>query len=375
MHPSLSKRSNCRVSRLLALLLALSCAAAAGVAAAKDRPVRKASFTPEEWKHVNIDQSSHAGRPASRVAGCEVSGSLSARIFAAEGASQPVLQISGGDVASMRPAASGAGRMPVRIEWPILMTGWVDANETPFVLQRRIEIVKDHLWLGRGALLSAHSEKGGRVTVVRPGGRTAVRPVPDGHTAVVSCEDIGLADVDRSAEEPPAGRSGVVHGEIRLFDAPKGRTLAKLPPLDSPVPGVRPFPLDVRVIETKGDWTRIRAFMAATALNSLVYQPFDLDGWIEAPVLEEDSGLLGAIIPATAPTQLTIAPAPLRRGPSASAPVVADLATGAIIVTGRRENGFTAIKVAGLYLLPETDDLWISDASLRAVTRPGARSK
>jgi hypothetical protein len=331
------------------------------VAAASGRLEAKQSPSDQAWQQLTVDVPEAPRRPTTRTKSCELGGTLklrSASFYASETAKAPVFGVSRAEVARLRPAAARAQRIPLRIEWPVVAEGWLEADSLPFELAARVDVVKDHLWLGEGARVSAHAAGDGQIRIVRPGAEAgSPRPFPDGYEGVVRCETLAPANVRPFPSLPPRTAIALA-GQVDFSPAP-GR-----PRIASFFFGTG---VEVRVLERRQGWIRAGSASSSMEPDSYGYLPFDFDAWTPEPKAAKFDGILGALLTSpAAPTHVATAEAPLRHGPSRSAAVIARLARGAPFVAGRRSQSFVAIKLPNLDRFTAKGDFWLAESDLSA---------
>jgi hypothetical protein len=334
------------------------------LAVASGAPAR-ADEAGENWKRRGMNLPESAQRPTVRTPACELSGSLVTEgtpIYATETADKPAVLVTRVDVARLAPARDRAGRLPVRIEWPIVTEGWIDHDDAPFELLTRVDVVKSHLWLSPGARVSTFDGRDGKVQMFRPGARKGARPpTPDGHQASLPCEQLALANF-RYRKLDDAGWQAAFRGPIEIFTAPRGAKIAQ-------------FELGRawnRVVQQRRDWYRVRTTSSYEVPNADEYLPFDIDGWVrKRDVLSPLDAPLGGLIGSHTdlPSHVATAQAPLRTEPRGAAPVRARLALGAPILAGPRSSGFVAVKLLGIRA-PDDRDLWLAESDLVSATIP-----
>ena len=321
----------------------------------------------DEWRYLHVAKGDRPTPAPSRTKACELSGSLdigSAFVFPTPDAKKASFYLMEGDVSRIAPAASRTGRLSIRIDWPVLVEGWVDPTDLPFHLASRVDIVKGKLWLGEGARVSAFGARDGKVTILRPGARRGEpRPEPDGAEVEIACDMLRLG-AGRWVDPPESGRPGAIAGTVDLYDAPRGKKIATLRFPEK----VLDHPFTVRVLDERAGFTRVTKAISQNEMNASPYLPFDFDAWVKGPVPETKPwGLLVGRDDPVPPTHRAVAAAGIRREPSASAPIVARLANGAPFVTGKATNGFVAIKLPGIGVSGD-GELWLAQSELARAT-------
>jgi len=330
-------------------------------------PEARAGKADDEWRGLSVNTPARARRPTLRTTSCELSGTLKVRyasFYATESAAAPIFYVTRIEIARLSPSRDRAGRVPLTIEWPIVAKGWLAQDELPFELTERVDVVKEHLWLGEGARVSAHGVKDGLVRIVRPGaGAGDTRSDPGGYEAAVPCTIVALANARPIS--PPGGAARGVAGRVNLSAAPRGDRIASF----HFGTGV-----EVRILERRQGWMRVVSASSSMEPDNYGYLPFDFDAWTREAAPVKADGILGVLrtFPAP-PTHVTTVEAPLRDAPAPSATTIARLAKGVPFVAGRRTGGFVAIKLPNVGRPSNDRDLWLSESDLASAAKPATR--
>ncbi len=329
-------------------------------------PEARAGNADDEWRTLSVAAPARATRPTLRTKSCELSGTLDmySSFYATESAAAPIFYVAKIEIARLSPARERAGRVPLSIEWPIVASGWLAQDQLPFELTERVEVVKEHLWLGEGARVSAHGVKDGLVRIVRPdAGAGDTRSDPSGYEAAVKCSIVALAKARPFS--PPGAAARALAGRVDFSAAPKGNRIASF----HFGTGV-----EVRILEHRKGWMRVRGGDSSMEPASYGYLPFDFDAWTREAAPVEADGILGGLIALPVPpTHVTTLEAPLRDAPAPSTATIARLAKGVPFVAGRRTGGFVAIKLPNVGRPSIDRDFWLSEADLASAAKPLTR--
>jgi hypothetical protein len=216
------------------------------------------------------------------------------------------------EVEALQAATHAGGRYKVTVSWPKPVEGFLEAQDPPFTLLRRVELVPNVAWAPEGARVDVSDEKGPTVRAIRPyvapEGGPPRRPKPEAFDLRLFCHDLGLATAPATegASAASPGRFGsrsrlITDVAIPLAATPGG------PPVAAIVED------EVDVLERKGDFVRISGTV-----------PFEFDGWVDARFLKQPDAPVGSgMATASTPAQESKsvesggAPPPLRENTGA----------------------------------------------------------
>ncbi len=180
------------------------------------------------------------------------------------------------EVTSLEASDAPGGRYKVAVSWPYALEGYLESAEPPFVLKRQVDVVVTHVWLEKGARVSAVEARGPTARALRDlvsppaPAEVAGAAAPKIPTILradrrIFCRDLELA---ASPSMPPEAGGPLVKlkldaaGVVPLFRASGGREVARVPASEA------------HIVERKGAF----AHVAGTV-------PLSFDGWIRASSL------------------------------------------------------------------------------------------
>ena len=255
--------------------------------------------------------------PTSHPKPCTFKGTLFAHgtIYGTETGTTPLMAIGARgpiEVEALEPATRTGGRYKVTVSWPKPVEGYLEAQDPPFTLLRRVELVPTVAWAPEGARMDASDVKGPTARVlhpyIAPAGGPPRRPKPEAFDLRLFCHDLGLATAPAAETTggPSQGGLGARGHLITDVAVPIAATPGG-PPVAEVVED------DVDVLERQGDYVRISGT-----------KPFEFDGWVDARFLKQPEAPPGAgMATATTPAQESIpvesggAPPPLREAAAA----------------------------------------------------------
>ena len=153
--------------------------------------------------------------PTTRPKPCTFKGTLFTRgaVYESESGGSVVLPIerdAGIEVESLAVASAPGGRYKVAVSWPKAVEGYLQAEEGPLVLRRRVELGPDAVWAAEGDRVGASDARGATVLAARRkvplgGPRGAVPPgILDPLPRRLFCHDLELALSPRASAPPDA---------------------------------------------------------------------------------------------------------------------------------------------------------------------------
>ena len=265
---------------------------------------------------------------------CVFRGSLKvvARLYEAEHGGAKMIELDTVEVAALRPSATRDSRLHLKLEYPLILEGWVSPGTFPFELKSRVDIVPHHMWLEAGTPVSAARLGDSRAEVTRP---FSPYGQPSGTPTVaepVACGNLALAGSTRRPNVSP-GTGGPVDtvplvGPVPLYAEPNGRRVGQLQPAER---------VHATVLARRKGWLRVGGAGSGRAVpeSAMPYIPSDFDAWIRVSDVPQNPNMgefggIGIRLPPRemAPEAATQAPIPVRLIPETSARVVARIATG-----------------------------------------------
>lgn len=142
--------------------------------------------------------------PTTHPQPCTFKGTLAARgtVYADEAGSDVVLSVRQGDsieVDLLTVPKTRGGRYKVSVSWPKQVEGYLQAEDAPLVLTRRVDLAKDSVWAAEGDAVAASDARGPTVEVTRAS--------DDGANGITErrlfCHDLELATPAHAARTPP----------------------------------------------------------------------------------------------------------------------------------------------------------------------------
>lgn len=267
---------------------------------------------------------------------CVLSGTLRSFAELEDGNGEPIGVVDpspGVELTSLQLPAQKADPMRVSVSWPIVFSGTLSHGSLPLVTRQRLDLVKGHIWLDKGARVTAFHPAGGRAIAYRDfrDGRADSKTEPAELSHTVACSTLAL-DQDQAPDPDPADADKRVFlaGLVPLYAAPKGRRIGKI---EVPQRIVE----RAMLVERRGDSAHVRG-----------RHGFSFDAWVPASALVDGGIGLGGIGRGLY-THVAQGEIPLRLSPRASAPVVAKLSKGADVLVGALISGFVPIRVAGVF--------------------------
>jgi len=266
---------------------------------------------------------------------CVLSGTLRtvAQLDDARGLPLGVIDDSPGvEVASLELPADKGGPLRVSLRWPVVLTGTLAPGSLPLVSRRRLDLVKGHIWVGKGAALTAFHPAAGHAVAYRDfrDGKPDSKTQPAELSERLACSELALAQDTQPVRADPHGKNVYLTGLVPLYAAPGKQEIGRLE-----VPGR--IASRATLLERRGDFARVRG-----------EDGFSFDAWVQGSALS-NPGLLGML--SSTPeryTHVARAAIPLRRRPDSSAPVIATLAKGAYVRVGPLHSGFVPVRIVGL---------------------------
>ncbi len=275
--------------------------------------------------------------PSAQKKPCVFSGTL--RTFAelddAHGAPIAVIDDAPGvELSSLELPADQSGRVRVALSWPLHFSGTLARGSLPLVTRERLDLVKGHIWLRKGAPLTAFKPSGGHTTAYRDfrDGRASSKTQPAELSRRVECAELALDQ--GQGDDAEAGK-----GNKRVFLA--GLVPLRAAPGDQKPIGLIDVPRSVVtsafLVERRDAFARVRG-----------EDGFSFDAWVPASALT-GGGLGIGRLGTGRYTHVASQQVPLRLEPKASAPVVAALAPGAYVEVGPLDSGFVPVRVGGVF--------------------------
>jgi hypothetical protein len=266
---------------------------------------------------------------------CVLSGTLRtvAELDDARGRPLGVIDDSPGvELASLELPAEKGGALRVSLRWPVVVTGTLAAGALPLVSKQQLDLVKSHIWVGKGAALTAFHPAAGQAIAYRDfrDGKPHSKTQPAELSERIACSELALAQDTQPARADPQGKNVYLTGLVPLYAAPGKQQIGRIE-----VPGR--IASRATLLERRGDFAHVRG-----------EHGFSFDAWVQASALA-NPGLLGML--SSTPgryTHVARAAIPLRRRPNSSAPVIATLAKGAYVRIGPLYSGFVPVRIAGL---------------------------
>lgn len=285
---------------------------------------------------------------------CVFSGTLEtfAELDDAQGTPVAVIDDTPGiELSSLELPADRSKAVRVAVSWPLRFSGTLARGSLPLVTEERLDLVKGHIWLRKGAPVTAFQASGGRATAYRDfrDGNARSKTKPAELSRRVTCAELSL-DQGQDRDQDDVNTNGKQHvflaGLVPLFAAPGAAK--PIGQIDVP----RQVVSGGQLVERHGDFARVRG-----------EEGFSFDAWVPASALV--GGGLGIGRPGRGRyTHVARQRVPLRLLPNTSAPVVAELARGAYVVVGPLDSGFVPVRVSGVYARNRSRAFYIDASDL-----------
>jgi len=274
--------------------------------------------------------------------------------------SREVARVEQVEVSRLSLPSARSGAFVVQTAWPIRGTFTLEASALPLNLRSRVELSGKHVWLSRGAAVSASEVGEGKALAYRPLGENAhVTPDP---VAKVACSELELAGAAPPQAEDEKRSRVNFKGALPLSEAPGGRSIGNFTLRE---------PEAFTLLERRSGWLHIRS--SSTPIRDFGQRvPYDFEAWTQAhPTDETGWGMIGLLNEATPATHESIAELALFAAPYAREPI-GKLVKGVPLLVGETRQGFVNVVVPGMDAAAvEASGFWAEkrafDASVRAL--------
>jgi hypothetical protein len=270
------------------------------------------------------DDSEPPSRPflaTTRPSPCTYAGSLDVRgvLYASESGAVAVAAldgVAGVEVAELSPPAAPGKRAKLRIQWPIELTAWLDADATPLALGRRVDVVRDHVFLNVGFPLQSSGPTGDMLEVHADFQKEYPGIEPKAYDGRLPCSELELTGRPRDSGGLFKDWKALRTGKVTLHDAPNGAKVAVLAQKGT------------YAGKSNEGWVRVSGV-----------EPFVYDGWIRATDLGTEPGpteIMYAM--SSSHTHLVTKPLPIRTTDDPRQAPFGALAPGAPIRLGKTKG-------------------------------------
>lgn len=279
---------------------------------------------------------------------------------------RPVLKMGSREVARMEQVelsrlslpSARTGAFVVETAWPIVGSFTLDASALPLNLRSRVELGGKHVWLSKGAAVSAAAAGQGKALAYRAVSESA-KATPD-PVANVACSELELAGAAESQAEDEKQTRVNFKGLLQLSEAPRGQSIASFTLRE---------PDSFTLLERRGGWLHIRS--TSTPVRGFSSPlPYDFDAWTQTRATDENAwGMIGLLNEATPATHESIAELELFVAPVAREPI-GKLVKGVPLLVGETRQGFVNVILPGMDAAPaEASGFWAKKAAFDANVR------
>jgi hypothetical protein len=244
------------------------------------------SVSASQLGSLDIDDISPVRRETRELQPCVYTGSLTlyrnrarrAQATVVDDDRQQLVRFWAAEVAELRLPSRARESFPIRLSWPVAVSGKLAAGHLPLELRTRVDVLPPHLFLPPGARVYGWSTAAGQAHVARQRSPGMAYEVGVAVDRELPCSALALA-----GSAAPAAPGRLDMASRVLFSAPQSKRIGVIETI-----GPTPLVEVLEVVERDSKWAHVRGYGSHTTFVDERYAAWDFDAWIMDEPSEPD---------------------------------------------------------------------------------------